>query len=733
MYRARKFTAIDIKAVLPTHSRPKRPHIFVLIDIRSRFPAQSDAEGSLGAVPTMPFRSRRSTMRPAREFNVVLRARDKQVCSLQDHNDALKAQLDAYDRRLTNARANAHADARAYQLQERKIEQLRMKLRDVRAASAAQRRELEDARRESEMQRERVAEAQEENTRHLARIAELEEALQAKSSPVPTTDSEGLEYEGVSCDDILDVLAQVTIDLEAATRMTEEIFSTDQLPDSILRTAHVNRVEMGIQTVPGHLSGPNQSGDFRRPLRGAEGVEGPVLPAAASEGDQRRIRELEADLKNVRGLNEELCNVAEEAARQDRQTINHLKATADEYRSEIESLEAQVVLYRTLLKESHAFNDDLEESHNSIMACKDAFIEELRDKVKELATSEAWSQQREASLQEAQDKLAAADIEILDLRLELEGAQRNAVKSTNRIIQLEAEASAARHRFQTTEVANGDLREELGVASERVYALEDELVAAQGRLDNAKSTIRQLRHEVEETLARIPNNLKDDIHDVNDTDSASDEGSIDTLVMDPDDHSHLLPPSKVKDVDSPSSANQDKQFTHDIAPTSVRDLEARLEAMTLKFEAAEAARICGEDVEDILRTKLQALSRVNLCPEKQFSSSMAFFTPIKSDPDVRPDSPSEEWHGLPTIPEEDERSASPTPQRVALPRIQTSSIIVAKNAMSTPATAESPLLPSPTLSDIWFSDIRVSLALVDEESSVLDWDLPSPGVDSDSS
>ncbi|KAF8498746.1 hypothetical protein F5888DRAFT_1691563 [Russula emetica] len=666
---------------------------FVPIDIRNRFPALSDAEGSPGAVPTMSFRSRRSTMRPAREFNVVLRARDKQVCSLQDHNDFLKAQLDTYDRRLTNARANAHADARAYQLQERKIEQLRMKLRDVRATSAAQRRELKDARRESEMQREQLAEAQEENIRHLARIAELEEALQAKSSPIPTSDAEDLEIEGVSCDDILDVLAQVTIDLEAATRMTEEIFSSDQLPDSIPRTAHANRVEMGIQTVSGDVSGANQSGDFRRPLQGVEDMERP------------------------------------ETARQDRQTIKDLEATADEYRSEIESLEAQVVLYRILLGESRAFITILS------WTCKDAFIEELQEKVKELTTSEAWSRQREASLHEAQEKLAAADIEILELRLELEGAQRNAVMSTNRIIQLEAEASAARHRLQTTEMENGDLREELGVASERVYALEDELVAAQGRLDNAESTIRQLRHEVERyvQMARIPNSprIQDGIHDVNDTDSASDEGSIDTLVMDPDELSQLHTLPKIKDVDSPSSTNQDKQFSLDIAPTSVRDLEARLEAMTLKYEAAEAARICGEDVEDMLRTKLQ-LSRVNLCPDKQFSSSTAF-SPTKSDPDVRPDSPSEEWHSLPlsTIPEEDERSTSPTPQRFALPRIQTSLIIAAKNAVSVPVTAESPLLPSPTLSDIWFSDIRVSLALVEEESSVLDWDLPSPGVDSD--
>jgi DNA repair exonuclease SbcCD ATPase subunit len=678
-------------------------------------------------------------MRPAREFNVVLRARDQQVTSLQDQTDFLKAQLEAFERRLTNARANAHADARAYQLQERKVEQLRVKLRDARAGSAAQRRALEDVRRESEMQRIQLAETQKENFRHLTRIAELEEVLQAKSSPVSTSDVEYLELEGVSRDDILDVLAQVTTDLEAAARMTEELSSFDQLPD---RTARANRVEMGIQTV----SRADQSGGSSRQLQGAGDMERPVLQAhATSERDQQRIRELEVALENDRRLNEVLRSSAEEdcrllqnlkassvqeqsrvasleiAARQDQQAIKVLEATTDEYRSEIDSLEAQIVLFRTLLEESRTFNDDLEDSYSAIVACKDTFIQDLREKVEELATSQAWNQQREASLQDAQERLAAADIEFLELRLELEGEQRNAVASTNRIIQLEAEASVARHRLRTADIENGDLREEIGVASERVYALEDELGAAQGRLDNAESMIRQLRHDLEGyvTLARLPNNprIQDDIHDVNDTDSASDEG---TLVMDPEEQSQLLLqlPSRVKDVDSPASP-------------SAHDLEVRLEAMTLKYEAAEAARICGEDVEDMLRAKLQALSSDDLCPNTQLSTAPS---PIKSDPDVRTDSPSEGWHILHTIPEEDERSPSPTPERVAPPRIQTCFSFAAKKAV--PITAgsplESPLLPSPTLSDIWFSDMRVSLALVETGSSVLDWDLPSPGGDSDS-
>ena len=687
-------------------------------------------------------------MRPAREFNVVLRARDQQVSTLQEYNDSLKEQLEIYERRLTNARANAHADARAYQLQERRIEQMRMKLRDMRAASAAQRRALEDIGMQLE-------ETQEENIRHLARIAELEEALQAKSSPVSTTDVEYHEFEGVSHDDILDVLARVTIDLEAATRLTEEIISFDQPSDTIPRA---NRVEMGIQTVSGDVSGETRSGSSSWQVQSAGEME--RRAQATSEQDHRRIRDLEVDLENARRLNEELRSAAEEehrllqnlkassvqeqsrvasletAASQDQQAIEVLEATAHEHRSEIDNLEAQITLLRTLLEESRAFSDDLEESYSSIVACKDTFIQDLREKVEELATSEAWSQQREASLHEAQERLAATDIEFLELRLELEGAQRNAVMSTNRIIQLEAEASVARHRLRTADAENGDLREELGVASERAYALEDELVAAQGRLDSAENTIRQLRHELEGYLERLPNKprIQDDIQDVNDTDSASDVGSMDTLVMDPDEQSQLQPHYSVKDVDSPAPAKQDEQLSQNDAPLSAHDLEVRLEAMTLKFEAAEAARICGEDVEDMLRAKLKVLSNDNLRLNTQLSPVPS---PIKSDPEMRADRPSEEWHSLATIPEEDERSSSPVHKRVVRPRIQTSriptgSFIATKKAV-TPITAESPLLPSPTLSDIWFSDMRVSLALVETESSVLDWDLPSPGGDSDCS
>jgi chromosome segregation ATPase len=716
----------------------------------------------------MSLRPRRVMMRPSREFNVVLRARDQQVSSLQDLNDSLQVQVDAYERRLNNARANAHADARGHQLQERKIEQLRAKLRGAREGSASQRRALEDVRRDSEMQKIRLVEAREENLRHLGRIAELEESLQAKLPRVSTDEEEQLEFEGISHDDILDVLAQVTIDLDAVAKMTEEIPLFEQRSIPVPVAARATTVEMGIQTISDEVPEENQSGDSSQQLQDVDERERLLLQAqAASEQDQRRIRELEVDLEHARRLNEELRIAVEEerrlvqilkdssvqeqshvasledAARQDRQAIKAFEATVDQYRAETDGLEAQALLLRTLLDESRAFYDDLEESYDSIVACKDIFIQGLQERVEELATSGAWSQQREVILQDAQERLAAADIEILELRLELEGAQRNAVMSTNRIIQLEADASAIRHRLRITDEENGDLRDELGVVSERVHASEDELVASQGRLDIAESTIRQLRQELEQhnrTLARLRNDRanQDDTHDVNDTDSVSDEGSMDTLVMDPDD-SQLRSPYGAKDVDSPVSANQTDHVSRNLAPLSARALEARLEAMTLKYEAAEAARICGEDVEEMLRAKLQTLSKDTL-----LSITPA---PTKLDPDEHADTPSEEWHSLPTIPEEDEPNTSPTLEhRVAPPRIQTRSITAVKNTVRrstrgesdcerelATATAESPLLPSPTLSDIWFSDIRVSLALIETGSSVMDWDLPSPGGDSDSS
>jgi len=713
----------------------------------------------------MSFRSRRVMMRPSREFNVVLRARDQQVSNLQEHNDTLKEQLDAFDRRLINARANAHADARAYQFQERRIELLRMKLRDAREGSAIHRRELEVVRLESEMQKVQLAKAHEENLRHLARIAELEELLQAKSPRESTSDLELLEFEGLSHDDILEVLAQVTVDLEAVARMTEELPSFERHPQPVPRAARASTAETGIQTVADEDSEAIEPGSASRQSRDTEDRERLVLQAqAASERDQRRIRELEVDLEHARRLNEELRIAVEEerrflqdlkassvqeqsriasledTTRQDHQAIEVLEVTVDQNREEIDNLQAQIVLLRTLLEESRTFNDDLEESYTSIMACKDTFIQDLQEKVEELATSGAWSQQRQVELHDAQERLAAVDIELLDLRLELEGAQRNAVTSTNRIIQLEADASATRHRLRIADVEKGDLRDELGVTSERVYALEDELVAAQGRLDNAESTIRQLRQELEEyvrTLSRLPNlpPIQSDTRDANDTDSASDEGSVDTLVMDPDEQSQLPPPSGVKDVDSSTSANENEQDSHNLAPLSVRALEARLEAMTLKYEAAEAARICGDDVEDMLRAKLQELSGDDLYLDTQLSTVPAL---TESDPDdsEHADTPSEEWHSLPTIPEEEEPSTSPILERVAPPRIQTRSITIAKNAVrvptSVPVSVESPLLPSPTLCDIWFSDIRVSLALTETGSSVMDWDLPSPGGDSDS-
>ncbi|KAN0137086.1 hypothetical protein V8E53_005083 [Lactarius tabidus] len=572
-------------------------------------------------MPTMHSRPRRTTMRPVREIDCVLRARDQQVSTLHDQNTALKAQLETTERRLTNSRANAHADARAYQLQERKIEQLRMKLRDVRGSSAAQRRELEDARRESEVLMAQLAEAREESAKHLARIAELEKASQAVSQPAPPSSFQSLNFDGISHDDILDALVQATIDLEA---IAEE--------DIPLGLSPIDTVDMGIQTFSSDDTKANHCQGCHPESLDVEDLEHIVSRLrAASECDQCRIRDLEVDIehghrliKELRAASEEERRLArnfkassvqaqsrvkslEDAAKQDRRAIEVLEATVETYRSEIDSLEAEVGLVRTLLDESRAFNDDLEEDYDSIIQCKDAFIQDLREKIEDLSASESWDQNRDDAFNDIQEKLEASEVEILDLRVELEGAQQNAVASTNRIIHLEAEASAVRHRLRTTNAENADLRDELGMTVDRSYALEEEILEAQHRLDDAKSTIRQLRRELDQYSDSPPKSppSRDDIQDI---DSASDGGSIDTLVMD-DEHWQLRS-SGGKDV---PAFDHGQQFVHNFAPVSLRALELSLEAMTLKYKAAEAARICGDDVEDLLRTELQTLSEGELC------------------------------------------------------------------------------------------------------------------------
>jgi chromosome segregation ATPase len=726
-----------------THPVPLSSLIFyVVFGIRDYFPTQSsNALSHSGAGSVMSSRPRRLHMRPSREFNVVLHARDQQVSTLHDHNESLKSQLESSQRRLTNARANAHADARAYQLQERKIEQLRIKLRDVRAGSVAQRRELEDVKRESEMLRVQLAEAQDENLRHLARIAKLEESLQARSAG-------DVEQLGVSHDDVLDALARVTVDLEVMARISESLEQPHK-PGPL--SAQPAKVEIGIQHISDEHVEANQA-QSRNPHDGVDMESLVSQLRAASERDQQRIRDLEVDVEHGRRLNEELRIATDEerrlvqdskaslvqaqsrmasledAAREDQQTIKAFEVTVAKHRSEIDSLDAQVILLRTLSEESRAFNDDLEESHNAVMRCKDAFIQDLQERVKHFAASETWNQQQEAAFDDARERLAAADIEILELRLELESARQNAVASTNRIIQLETEASAARHRLRTSDAENGDLREALGMATERMYALEDELLAAQGRLDNAENGIRQLRQKLEQyvrTHSSLPNapRLRNDIHDVNDTDSVSDEGSIDTLVMDFEEH-HL--PRLPSDDDSPSATDHDKTLVHQFIPVSVHSLSHHPEAMTIKCKVAEATHICGDDVEDILRTTLPVNSEDNRSLE---------LSPVPDAVDIVADNP------LPTIPEEDEPAISSTPQCVPRPRVQTRFAVVPPlrrgngAACETVAlSTESPLLPSPTLSDIWFSSARVSLALAEETGgSVLDWDLPSSGGDSDSS
>ncbi|KAI0064047.1 hypothetical protein BV25DRAFT_1823548, partial [Artomyces pyxidatus] len=84
-------------------------------------------------------------------MDFALRSRDEKIAALQAEVDTLRIQADKTQRRLNAARATSHSQTHASQIQDRKIEQLRRKLHDVRAAHFIERsaaaQELAEARR----------------------------------------------------------------------------------------------------------------------------------------------------------------------------------------------------------------------------------------------------------------------------------------------------------------------------------------------------------------------------------------------------------------------------------------------------------------------------------------------------------------------------------------------------------------------------------------------------------
>ncbi|KAI0064046.1 hypothetical protein BV25DRAFT_335271 [Artomyces pyxidatus] len=284
----------------------------------------------------------------------------------------------------------------------------------------------------------------------------------------------------------------------------------------------------------------------------------------------------------------------------------------------LQEQQAQEAVLRTLVEESRRFSDELEASFTDLLSCRDEFIGDLREKTSELIISDANSRQRqdelEQSLREAQDKLVTADIEMMDMRVQLEGAERNAAASTNRIVQLEADYTRTRKQLVAAEDQLVDLGEEFRIATHRVAQLEEKAEELRTQLAATDSLVLDLRQELD--VARKFPQRKDrpttfeqsvQTDDDLDFDSSSDtDGSLITLFVGSD-----SPLDLGKDaVDGEPSDTWADDDTLSLSmpygppdPTSVRSLQHRLESMTLKYEAAEAARICGDDIEEMLREK----------------------------------------------------------------------------------------------------------------------------------
>ncbi|KAI0316768.1 hypothetical protein OF83DRAFT_1172577 [Amylostereum chailletii] len=362
-----------------------------------------------------------------------------------------------------------------------------------------------------------------------------------------------------------------------------------------------------------------------------------------------------------------------------------LQLTIDMLQSRLGSAECETRLLRALADEAQRYASSLEDTHAALLACRDALLHDLHAHTIELQADLRASRIHEAhleiALREAQDALAVADVEgverlareveeavgraeeaeaeLVDLRVRLEGAERNAVASTNRIVKLEAETGEARRKNEQVGAENVGLWEEANGLKKRLADLGATLEKTQARLAAAESTAREATQELEEVRQAhiaIPDEFQSDLDDFSDTSDIS----VDTLVTGVDDLSFLdekYASSSLLDIDEafllpspPSSSASTTPPPSPPTPALVRSLEAQLAVMALRYEAAEAARVCGDDVEDALRAQLRQLREENEqlrkgTPRRPKSSlRVRFAVPIAKEyppsPEVRPMSPS---------------------------------------------------------------------------------------------
>ncbi|KAI0048768.1 hypothetical protein FA95DRAFT_1008917 [Auriscalpium vulgare] len=516
----------------------------------------------------MSLDRRRITHRPHRDMDFALRSRDERIRTLDDEVRTLNAQADKTQRRLNAARAASHTQERASQIQERTIKQLRGKLHDVRAYYAEERntlaRELEESLRARD----------EERIRYEERIVELEEKLRLATSPRPPTPPMPVALPAPcycsSQDSFIAAVSLAVADLQIIVSLCEE--DLPESPDDSHTTFLPSLSDQGVQT---------------------------SLDSELEQTAAQKIIDLER-----RCFEQELA--------------------AEDKQSRLEDYQARESALLAVAEESQRISAELEESFGVLLRCKDDFIEDLRTKATDLHAELSLVRQREATLErdlrDAQDRAVSADIEMADVRVRLEGAERTAVAKTNRIVQLETEGAAARRQLASADAQVADLQEAAAVAAQWAEQMERDVAAAQEELAASDVLVLDLRRELAGSSPAIEHShpfaamcdqcvqTEDELHEEND--ALSDEGSVSTLVTDVD--NAALQAYDYKGADYLQEVYFDDMLpvagVSTEAPTeSVRALKGELAAMTLRFEAAEAARVCGEDIEEQLRAEIRSL------------------------------------------------------------------------------------------------------------------------------
>ncbi|KAA1468923.1 hypothetical protein DENSPDRAFT_548787 [Dentipellis sp. KUC8613] len=405
----------------------------------------------------------------------------------------------------------------------------------------------------------------------------------------------------------------------------------------------------------------------------------------------------------------------------------------------LEDYEARETVFKNLIAEARRYNDYLEDSYIDILRCKDDFIRDLREDTSQLTasnrTSERHEEALECKLRRAEEKLDAADTEVADMRVRLEGAERNAVVSTNKIVQLEAETRDLRHRLADSEDDRRALQEDMGAADGLIVhlrrELQDAVMQSQDSLpQSAEEDLEAwIMDDDERSTPGLPSILEEE--EPFEDETSSDEGSVDTLVDGLEGlHHRLLQPGLGHSSTGPDSA----------VSSSAAALALQLEEIARK---CEAARIHGDDVEEKLRTELQEKRSEKLQDKSPASSpAMSDMRPSSSrlpsiiitPPQAEPEGTLADLQAFTDFPDDAVNSEASTPYYTPmsmsislddLPLSINGPDETYSNSLTTPIEFSSPdpsspcsLPASPTLSDESVENLKnVTFGIYDEDSS----------------